>query len=284
MMFTNKELFFNLITERERIRLKKEAGDKPPFTDDIILQECRFCNINRENDKVTRYIRNKYKYSDYLYVNLMIARIINRMDVLDTIYPLDSNTNISDCCEFINSVIDKRIEEGKTYFSSVYMTNCSQDKFVFEMIPEIYGATDLLSLDTCQKVFNRLTSIPGLGNFLANQIVQDAKNTAGCSIYNASDKFQFTCIGPGSKRGISYYYEQNVTDKQFAKYLEMLYKDCEEYFKNNDPLGILPQLDMHNLQNCLCEYGKYVRNIDGITLDHHKKVRKKNVFCNGFQL
>ena len=42
--------------EREKIRFKKEnLGEDPPWTDDPILQEFKFCQVFREDDRPTRW-------------------------------------------------------------------------------------------------------------------------------------------------------------------------------------------------------------------------------------
>ena len=48
----NRLVYF--ITEREAIRLKKEAGEPKPWTSDPILQQYRFCNVRRMDDKVSK--------------------------------------------------------------------------------------------------------------------------------------------------------------------------------------------------------------------------------------
>jgi hypothetical protein len=44
--------------EREIIRLQKEESNlPPPWTDDPILQEFKFCQVFREDDRTTRWFR-----------------------------------------------------------------------------------------------------------------------------------------------------------------------------------------------------------------------------------
>ena len=57
MLTPNQEQFIYWIKERESIRLKKDAGLPSPWTDNKVMQETYFCNINRENDNVTKWIR-----------------------------------------------------------------------------------------------------------------------------------------------------------------------------------------------------------------------------------
>src|SRR5437868_3600415 len=86
------------VEERERIRVRKESGAPPPWTDDAILATYRFCNVRRENDRVTVWvrenIRERFAEHPYLWLMLCIARQINWPDTLaDLIFngawPLD---------------------------------------------------------------------------------------------------------------------------------------------------------------------------------------------------
>lgn len=48
--------FFDFCIERERIRQRREAGEPFPWTDDAVLQNGRFLNVFREDDKGTKAV------------------------------------------------------------------------------------------------------------------------------------------------------------------------------------------------------------------------------------
>lgn len=50
------QAFFDFCREREKIRLKREAGASPPWSDDPIFQKGRFLNVFREDDKGTKAV------------------------------------------------------------------------------------------------------------------------------------------------------------------------------------------------------------------------------------
>ncbi|MBC6414713.1 MAG: hypothetical protein GDA45_07540 [Chromatiales bacterium] len=91
------EQFLWFIEERESIRLKKESGQPRPWTDDEILDKTRFANIYRQDDKVSRFIFEKVKDLDYetLVYNLLLSRLINRVDVLSKLLPCKPSDDIS---------------------------------------------------------------------------------------------------------------------------------------------------------------------------------------------
>src|SRR3990167_2392900 len=48
--------------ERESIRLKKEAGEPWPWTDDEVLRTYKFTNVKRAHDRTTRELGKIYEY------------------------------------------------------------------------------------------------------------------------------------------------------------------------------------------------------------------------------
>lgn len=83
--------FFDFCRARERIRLLRESGAPPPWSDDVIRQRGRFLNIFREDDRGTRAV---YAFAapvaDSLEKRvhaLFFARWCNRQATLDTLSP-----------------------------------------------------------------------------------------------------------------------------------------------------------------------------------------------------
>ena len=79
--------FFDYCKERENIRVKREAGENFPWSDDKIFQKGRFLNVFREDDKVSRSI---LKFAEplkddlpLLIQALFFGRWCNRKDTLE---------------------------------------------------------------------------------------------------------------------------------------------------------------------------------------------------------
>lgn len=75
--------FFAYATERYMIRIRRERGDPRPWTDDKVLQAYRFCNVFREHDTTTKWIRERITpdaYGDRLLGAMIIARWFNRIE------------------------------------------------------------------------------------------------------------------------------------------------------------------------------------------------------------
>src|SRR5258708_3921474 len=78
---------FYWVREREGIRQRKDAQmQRPLWTQDGILSAYRFCNVRREDDRVTAWvrlnIRQRFVGHPHLWLMLAIARQINRPDTL----------------------------------------------------------------------------------------------------------------------------------------------------------------------------------------------------------
>ena len=78
----NIELIKWFIKEREAIRNGK-------VTEDYVLSNSRFCNIHREHDKVSKWIFTNCGSVQ----QVLIARLINRIDLLDHWKSLNFDTN-----------------------------------------------------------------------------------------------------------------------------------------------------------------------------------------------
>ena len=74
------------IGEREAIRVHRANGQPPPWTDDPILREWSFCNIRREDDRVTKWIADRWRapHADDpdLWFAMCVARFVNWPDAL----------------------------------------------------------------------------------------------------------------------------------------------------------------------------------------------------------
>ena len=108
----NVEKFFAYARAREQIRLDREAGRPRPWTEDKILQRNRFCNVHREDDKVTRWFRDnvRHRLRDRPEVLLatVVFRMFNRIETGEAIFRDDDLIDGS-------SAFDSFLRTGNTY-------------------------------------------------------------------------------------------------------------------------------------------------------------------------
>src|SRR6478609_6557557 len=69
------------IIAREIIRGAKESGKQRPWTLDPILGKYRFCNVRREDDRVTRWLRKnwypRFANNPDVWFAAVVARLLN---------------------------------------------------------------------------------------------------------------------------------------------------------------------------------------------------------------
>lgn len=252
------------INNRWIIYVKKERGDPPPWTSDRILQNFRFCNVHRENDKVTQWIANHWRNPNSSHPNLVAAMVLARMFNLPThlteLQPF-IEWDLDDMCR----VSKERRERGDKCFNGAYLiTTCGvkMDKidYVYRVVEDV--AKDRVFKVPCYvplKDFHlRLTQTKGLGDFLAGQIIADLKNTPGHPLQKAVDHSTWATPGPGSLRGLARL--EGAHRPSRAGFLGRMHAARATV----TPLLIkMPTIDAQDFQNCLCEFDKWDRTYLG---------------------
>ena len=190
--------------EREKIRALKEAGRPRPWTDDAILREWRFCNVNRCDDTVTRWIFaniiEPHFWSPSLWFNLVIARLVNWPLTLEALGYFEE----WDIVRFM-SVMGSRT--GKVW-TGAYMipagpSGVGKAEFIASQplttLWNARAAAPTSALATCASWFAFIEKAPALGGFLSNQVVTDMKYTAALEL--APDRETFIVAGRQAWRG-----------------------------------------------------------------------------------
>jgi len=253
--YTRPELLAYWISERESIRAKKENGDPRPWSDDQVFQWTYFCNVHREDDRVTRWIRENYTpdiFGEYYEVAIVAARLFNWPETLEAIkFSIVPSPHTK-----LWQVLKDRQAAGDKVWSGAYLITThgrKMDKvdYCVEVLQKAIDITPASCEPNCLDYWHWFKRIDGIGSFLSAQIVADLKNTTGHPLQASTDWFEFCAPGPGSLRGLSWFWERKVTESSFEHSIrdaaEMLdWKDC-----------------MQDFQNCLCEFDKYCRVLTG---------------------
>lgn len=263
---------FYWVREREAIRSRKDAGCRFPWTDDKILQTYRFCNVRREDDRVTVWvadnIRKPFADHQYLWLMLCIARQLNWPDTLGELittnaWPVDD----SFCPMQITDVLSIRKSRGDKVYTGAYMISAPATKgsdkqtYIAEtVIGDLWRRRKEFShwsSATMRGVHERITRSNGWGNFMAYQAVVDMRFTK--LLENSADREEWAAAGPGTLRGLNRVYgrEVNAASQQRDALREMrsIYQIVEA------ETGV--RLDFSDIPNILCETDKYLRVKNG---------------------
>ena len=253
------------IFERHNIFKLRALGFPKPWTDDPILQNYRFCNVYRENDRETIWIANNWrdphKYEPEVWFAMAVARFVNWSPSLEVIgYPVPWNAK-----QFITA-LHGRAMVGEKVFTGAYMipagnSGLNKANFLAEKIlTPLWERRDyvLESCFSCHAFSQRLQEFNGIGSFMAGQIVCDTKFTR--LLDTALDWWEFAVEGPGSKRGLNRVCNRPIN--QNWKRGEWWIKLMELKARISPTIEIewkMPRISAQDLQNCLCEFDKYER-------------------------
>lgn len=258
------ELLLYWIKERELIRRRKEAGLPKPWSDDNVFRETYFCNVHREHDRVTRWIRGFYNphASNPLFVyNLVLARFLNWPSTLEAIGYQETHNP-----DHIKAVLGRIKDSGQKVWGNAYVITTHGMKmgkieyltdFVLE---DIFCSMKMLrEQTTCRDMSQCLQQVDGIGSFLAAQVVADLKNTPDHPLFMAHDRYYFVEPGPGSVKGASWFaygIPGRVTERNFKENFDVI----RAWVDQNG----FHHIDNQDLQNCLCEFDKYCRVSSGV--------------------
>jgi hypothetical protein len=248
------------IRERELIRLRRQRGSEKPWTLDPIFQRYRFCNVHREDDRVTQWIRRHWgQWGDHPNYTLAmcIARYFNWPDTLAELgFPLSWDPKVA-----LQRIQARELRKEKIW-SSAYIVSTNgvqmpKPRYIIQYVldPISKAAYRPLPGDTLEKAAGVILNFFGVSNFMAGQIVGDLKNTKDHPLSFAPD-FKTWCVsGPGSKRGMNRLMglrlEKTMVEREFRVRVNWLKDYIREHY--------LIDVDAQDMQNCLCECDKWMR-------------------------
>lgn len=277
--------FCRFVFERERIRMDKESGRPRPWTDDRILAEWRFCNVNRNDDTVTKWIMGNYVKHETdpvtLVMKLAVARFINWPDTLDHIQRYGAFSTYGGWePEKFKKVME--VKGGKLY-TGAYMIRAGtgedakmpkHDYLIKRVFNPLYrrllekGISDgSWEGATCADWDIFLGYIFGMGDFMRNQVITDMKYTFMLP-KKTKDWKTFCLAGPGTNRGLNRVYGlplKSIRSKaEGTAALNLFRVSVAECMSDLYPAGPVKAMnlifrDLNNLSNCLCEFDKYER-------------------------
>lgn len=272
-MIPSMEHFTWFVNERESIRERKEAGEPLPYTSDPILSEYRFCNVRRRDDKVSRWLLDNYYplAQQDVWLWATIARLINWPPSLKAL--IDAGVMPASRAEFrAQPMIDVMIDvqsRGKAY-TGAYMlfaggahprfAGLPKPVFIFEgMVTDAVAAGDAIEAavecGSVRSTVEQLTSVFGISEFSGGQIAADLTYLPG-QLADAVDLNTYAPRGPGSIRGLNRLHARKLS---YSPKVEAFEKELIEVHTHLTSSPRFSNLTLHDVQNCFCEYDKYVR-------------------------
>ncbi len=262
------------IREREKVAEAKNAGKPWPWSDDPAFRTIRFCNVRREDDKVTRWIatnwRNPYKDFYSIPLAMSIARLVNWPDTLAELQFPEKGWTPEYRQHFLD-VLAARKARGDKVWTSAYMVTGgyskggeSKEVIIARVLDGAASASQ--SLWSCHTMADsdRVLTVPGIGGFLRGQILADLKYTD--LLADAPDWWTWCNPGPGSTAGMNILIGRNKT---LAASIPL-----KEFRENVNALASENLLHAQDMQNVLCEFSKWWKFT-------HDGIRPKNRYIQG---
>lgn len=290
------DLYWYFAYERQNIFIKKKNGESAPWTKDPILQEYKFCNSYRVNDRVSQYLLKNVIYNGKKYNNedilfrILLFKLFNKESTWELLL---SNFNDITLKNFninkYSTILENSISKGIKIYNDAYIS-CANKAFGYDrkhdnhlallnkMFIEDKIQNKILNCKTMEEAFYIVKSYPLIGNFMAYQLVTDI---------NYSDAVnwkedEFTVAGPGSLRGIKKCFidKGNMNNEDIIKYM---YKHQDQEFErlnlDFERLGNRP-LQLIDCQNIFCELDKYCRQALPELKSNRTKIKKKYIQKN----
>lgn len=280
------ESFFDFIYQRQLIWHKKEILKQPyPWTEDKILSTFKFCNAYRENDRCTKHLISTVINESSLTPEAKIFNIIFfRFFNIGGFFFNITRPQIPRCFSVseMQKTFDYLIRNNVDIYNKAYIVAGSpfepdyrpEDKHIQiilimkDLSRRITEITKRIKRsENLEEVFKIYKEIFLIGDFLAYQLTTDTTYING---FLKHDINEFCNVGPGARPAIDMIFQSlaegkyegsckylwEIQELQFKKlatqgkdWLKIYYKNS--YYKS-------PYLSLSNIQNCLCEYRKYI--------------------------
>ena len=275
------------IVEREAMRRRKEKGQPGKYgpgtySEDFHMAFTRWCNVRRMDDKVSQWLMEHWypkNAGDYpakqIVACALAARMVNRPQTLE--YITDGKPFSSWNYRLFHTRMYEVKASGTSVFTNAYIINGASGgpkiEQVLNAIEKCFTTKPFYYLNTAtmQGTAKHLHSLPGIGGFMAGQVVADLRWVLPEEPWD--DRMVWAPPGPGSSRGMKYLLGlsspndmagrgADLSETQFLRYLPTLifiakrHPTVGKVFKDR-------KLEAHDIQNTLCELSKYVRVKNG---------------------
>jgi len=247
--------FWEFILKRHMIyRRRFELHLPKPWTEDPILQHYRFCNVFRELDMTTKWIRSHWREPYMCHPNLSfamsVARQINHVSTLEAIgFPEQWNP------KRVMKRMQKRKDAGLQVYTGAYMLTGTLgggkiEQTVMKILDPLFKLNLNLNCATLEEANSRLRMQAGFGGFMAYEVITDLRHTP--VLWSATDTMTWCHLGPGAVRGIKRLFP-NVQRSEYLPRTQTLLSESTRL-----PSWV-PKLEMRDIEHCLCEFDKYMR-------------------------
>lgn len=273
---TKLRSYFKTAIMRESIRRSREdCVTRSQWTTDPIFLDYKFCNVHREHDKVTVWLRENWRkpYKDHpnLLFAMALARLINWPPTLERIgFPKRWHP------ERVEDLLLERKSLGEKVYTGAYLLGAvpagvpRQVYLVWDVLTPLKKNLGAFSNEwlkeqlTLEQSWDYFTGFHGIGSFLAYEIVSDLRHTK--YLNKAPDIMTWANAGPGALRGLTRVWghqpktrrndgsEVNFPKKYALEAMQLLLAKSRTELPK-----WMQRWEMRDVEHWLCEFDKYER-------------------------
>jgi hypothetical protein len=261
---------------RQEALFNRLKGKSYPWSEDPIINRYRFTNVYRASDRVSQYLIQHIIYSsDFsnapkeVLFRILLFKLFNKIETWELLISTFGTVSFQEY-DFrkYDRVLSQAMAAGRTIYSAAYIMPSGKSFFGFErkhtnhlklieLILERETEKRLSSCSTMQGAFEMIKAFPGLGDFLAYQLLIDINYS---TIIDFSES-EFVVAGPGARGGISKCFKDTagLSEVEIIKLMtDRQQSEFERLGLSFETLWGRP-LQLIDCQNIFCEVDKYAR-------------------------
>jgi len=270
--------FFGYARERYTILRKRRAGHAAPWTSDPVLQQYRFCNVFREDDRVTEWFRENIRKplgTGYtrLFRATVVFRYLNRIETGERIRdPLLTCLTADLLLGEIELRLRQLVQQREKILGPAYMikTPVGKDKVtgLLEIWRDIFSHEEqIVKTARVEQSIRGLTEALAeryfCGPFMAYEIATDLRHSP--FLGRASDTLTWANPGPGAMRGAARVLGDEASSLSRGNtgdvdLVQSIMGELLSASRDNThwPSG-WPRWELREVEHTLCEFDKYER-------------------------
>ena len=264
-------VFYDYCNERYAIFLKRQAGLPPPWTEDPILREWKFCCVHREVDRHTQWLfKNLYQPAllnktpfDLILFNVCCHREFNWRPTSELLGFLKHWEPAK-----VARNLRARANIGEQIFTNAHLVRSENGRLKIESVVDILTPiwTERKELvrqfrewRSMEQAHDRLCVYRFLGEFLCYQFLMDLQYTPILS--DATDLRTWAAVGPGALKGVRLIYPDATMGTALARMHDIL-ATAPKYASPELQKFRVP-MTINFVEHNSCELYKYIKTKRG---------------------
>jgi hypothetical protein len=282
------DTYWRFAAARQQVYQARLRGQAPPWTADPILASYRFTNCYRATDRVSQYLIKELVYRGdqdpiELLFRIVLFRFFNRISTWQLlISTLGELRWATFCIDRYDRVLTSAVSRGERIYSAAYvipsprlgaLRKHTNHLLLLQQMLRSRLHTKIQTSESMADAFQVLRSYPGLGDFLAYQLIIDINYSTLINF----DEMDFVVPGPGAKDGICKCFgpESRGLEAEIIRYMSDAQEVHLARLGLNFPGLKGRRLQLIDCQNLFCEVDKYARLVHPEIASYSRRARIK---------